>query len=124
MAHERMRHLLWCFHFLRARVADTEPLVELPVDGDVHVLVDRRRHYRACFFAVEGGQVAASADEAHTERSLADYHAPVHADRVKSAWARAVCTGSDSSTARDAISALTAASLSTSKSDSGRRWMN
>src|SRR5688572_27001880 len=112
MAHERMLDLLRRFHFLGARVGDADLLIELPIDGDVHVLVDSRRDHRAHLLAKEGGQVAAAAHEAHSEGRLADDHASVQALTIKSARVRASWTGADSSFARDVSRASTAASVS------------
>ena len=59
-----MFHLRRVRHFLSPRIADPHGLVELPADGDVHRLLDRRRQHGAAVAAVVTRQVGAAAQEA------------------------------------------------------------
>ena len=59
---------------LGLRVADADRGLETSVNGDIHVLIDRRAEDGPEFAAIEGGQVGAAAGEAHAVGGLRDDH--------------------------------------------------
>jgi hypothetical protein len=64
LADQLVLELVGPLDHLRHGVAGADLVVELAVDGDIDVFVDRRANHRAGLARVERGHVAAAADEA------------------------------------------------------------
>ena len=69
-----MLYFVYRTDFFGLRICKTNIAVEFSIGTDVHVLVDRRGKHCAAMLTVKRWEVAAAADKAHSERSLADNH--------------------------------------------------